>query len=98
MTARTQAADAFGRLAQGYGDGDDADWRDRALCTQTDPEIFFPEPGATTGLSREVTRRMCRECPVRPECLNLALATVPAPPGIWGGTTERERRRLKRAA
>jgi WhiB family transcriptional regulator, redox-sensing transcriptional regulator len=97
MTAKA-AADAFGRLAQDGSSGDGADWRDQALCTQTDPEVFFPAQGVTTGLSRRVTRQMCQACPVRPECLAFALAIEPVPAGIWGGMTERERRLLKRQA
>jgi WhiB family redox-sensing transcriptional regulator len=98
MTVKTQAAVAFGRLAQDSSSGDGADWRDQALCTQTDPEAFFPAQDVTTGLTRRVTRRMCQDCPVRPECLEFALTLESVPAGIWGGMTERERRLLKRQA
>jgi WhiB family redox-sensing transcriptional regulator len=93
---RTRAADAFGRLASDGGRGRGADWRDGAPCTQTDPEAFFPDQGTTTAISRQVTKRMCRECRVSPECLGFALTIEPAPAGIWGGTTSRERGRLRR--
>lgn len=66
-------------------------WQDRALCAQTDPEAFFPEKGGST---REA-KRICQSCPVRAECLEYALAHDERF-GIWGGLSERERRRLKR--
>ncbi len=65
------------------------DWRHSAACTQTDPELFFPEKG---NPSREA-RAVCVRCPVRAECLTDALAQARVY-GVWGGTTERERRRL----
>jgi WhiB family transcriptional regulator, redox-sensing transcriptional regulator len=66
-------------------------WQDRALCAQTDPEAFFPEKGGST---REA-KRICLGCEVRDECLEYALANDERF-GIWGGLSERERRRLKR--
>ena len=69
------------------------DWQDRALCAQTDPEAFFPEKGGST---REA-KRICGSCEVRPECLDYALHNDERF-GIWGGLSERERRRLKRRA
>lgn len=66
-------------------------WRDHSLCAQTDPEAFFPEKGGST---REA-KRVCRACPVRVECLEDALARDERF-GIWGGFSERERRRLKK--
>ena len=74
-------------------DIEDADWHDRALCAQTDPEAFFPEKGGST---REA-KKICEGCPVRAECLAYALAHDERF-GIWGGLSERERRRLKRLA
>ena len=68
-------------------------WQDRALCAQTDPEAFFPEKGGST---REA-KRVCNGCEVRSECLDYALANDERF-GIWGGLSERERRKLKRAA
>ena len=70
---------------------DDDQWQDRALCSQTDPEAFFPEKGGST---REA-KRICMGCEVRGECLDYALANDERF-GIWGGLSERERRRLKR--
>jgi WhiB family redox-sensing transcriptional regulator len=68
-------------------------WQDRALCAQTDPEAFFPEKGGST---REA-KRVCSSCEVRAECLEYALAHDERF-GIWGGLSERERRKLKRRA
>lgn len=69
----------------------DDQWQERALCAQTDPEAFFPEKGGST---REA-KRICLGCEVRDECLEYALANDERF-GIWGGLSERERRRLKR--
>jgi WhiB family transcriptional regulator, redox-sensing transcriptional regulator len=69
----------------------DEQWQERALCAQTDPEAFFPEKGGST---REA-KRICMGCEVRAECLEYALAHDERF-GIWGGLSERERRRLKR--
>ncbi len=66
-------------------------WQERALCAQTDPEAFFPDKGGST---REA-KRVCLSCEVRGECLEYALAHDERF-GIWGGLSERERRRLKR--
>ena len=66
-------------------------WQERALCSQTDPEAFFPEKGGST---REA-KRICQACEVKPECLEYALAHDERF-GIWGGLSERDRRRLKR--
>jgi WhiB family redox-sensing transcriptional regulator len=75
-------------------DGDEEpDWQENALCAQTDPEAFFPEKGGST---REA-KRICSGCDVRAECLEYALAHDERF-GIWGGLSERERRRLRRAA
>lgn len=72
-------------------DIDDEQWQERALCAQTDPEAFFPEKGGST---REA-KRICMGCEVRDACLEYALAHDERF-GIWGGLSERERRRLKR--
>jgi WhiB family redox-sensing transcriptional regulator len=66
-------------------------WQDQALCAQTDPEAFFPEKGGST---REA-KRICVGCEVKQECLEYALMQDERF-GIWGGLSERERRRLKR--
>lgn len=66
-------------------------WQERALCAQTDPEAFFPEKGGSTREAKKV----CTGCEVRAECLEYALAHDERF-GIWGGLSERERRKLKR--
>jgi WhiB family redox-sensing transcriptional regulator len=68
-------------------------WQERALCAQTDPEAFFPEKGGSTREAKKV----CASCEVRAECLDYALANDERF-GIWGGLSERERRKLKRRA
>ncbi len=82
-----------GAFAAGGDDAGELAWQDRALCAQTDPEAFFPEKGGST---REA-KRVCRGCEVRAECLEYALEHDERF-GIWGGLSERERRRLKREA
>ncbi len=74
----------------GLFDAVDQDWQEQALCAQTDPEAFFPEKGGST----RDAKRICRACPVRDECLEFALEHDERF-GIWGGLSERERRRLK---
>jgi WhiB family redox-sensing transcriptional regulator len=66
-------------------------WQERALCAQTDPESFFPEKGGSTREAKKV----CLACEVRSDCLEYALANDERF-GIWGGLSERERRRLKK--
>ncbi|WRL67015.1 WhiB family transcriptional regulator [Blastococcus brunescens] len=71
-------------------DAGEEGWRADALCAETDPEAFFPEKGGST---REA-KRVCTGCTVRAECLEFAL-TNDERFGIWGGLSERERRRLR---
>ncbi|WP_457001292.1 WhiB family transcriptional regulator [Geodermatophilus sp. SYSU D00814] len=71
-------------------EGGSAAWRLDALCAETDPEAFFPEKGGST---REA-KRVCAGCSVRTECLEFALANDERF-GIWGGLSERERRRVR---
>lgn len=66
-------------------------WQTDALCAQTDPEAFFPEKGGSTRDAKKV----CSACTVRSECLEYALANDERF-GIWGGLSERERRRLRK--
>ena len=68
-------------------------WQTDALCAQTDPEAFFPEKGGST----RDAKRICTSCDVRGECLEYALSNDERF-GIWGGLSERERRKLKRRA
>jgi WhiB family redox-sensing transcriptional regulator len=68
-------------------------WQTDALCSQTDPEAFFPEKGGST----RDAKRVCTSCDVKSECLEYALQNDERF-GIWGGLSERERRKLKRRA
>jgi WhiB family redox-sensing transcriptional regulator len=74
-------------------DDDGSAWQASAVCSQTDPEAFFPEKGGSTREAKSV----CKLCEVRQECLEYAL-THDERYGIWGGLSERERRKLKRRA
>lgn len=72
----------------------DADWRSRAACQDVDPGIFFPgraEPGEKDPGA--VAKAVCRACPVTQQCLEVGMAERF---GVWGGASERERRRLRR--
>lgn len=71
----------------------DLSWQDRALCAEADPELFFPGNGHADHA--EDAKQVCRACPVKAECLDYALATGQEY-GVWGGTSEQERRRMKR--
>jgi len=66
-------------------------WQSDALCAQTDPEAFFPEKGGST----RDAKRICTGCSVRAQCLEYALENDERF-GIWGGLSERERRKLRR--
>ncbi|MEV0173126.1 WhiB family transcriptional regulator [Streptomyces sp. NPDC050803] len=73
-----------------------SNWRDRARCRGADPELFFPLSG--TGPSRrqiEEAKAVCHRCPVRGRCLAWALEAGEES-GVWGGTDEDERRRMRR--
>jgi WhiB family transcriptional regulator, redox-sensing transcriptional regulator len=84
---------AHGTFSVGADGVEDPGWQERALCAQTDPEAFFPEKGGSTREAKKV----CRACEVRADCLEYALEHDERF-GIWGGMSERERRRLKREA
>jgi len=66
-------------------------WQEEANCLGVDPDLFFPERGASTRKAKSV----CRSCEVRADCLEYALAHGEKF-GIWGGLSERERRRVRR--
>lgn len=68
-------------------------WQADALCAQTDPEAFFPEKGGST----RDAKRICSGCEVKAQCLEYALQNDERF-GIWGGLSERERRKLKKRA
>ena len=78
-------------------DWDLEDWRERSSCRDTDPALFFPV--GTTGIALEqiaAAKAVCRDCDVRGACLEFALATNQES-GVWGGTSEEERRKLRKA-
>jgi len=66
-------------------------WRQRAACRGVDPDIFYP----VSDEEAEESKAICAECPVRQPCLEYALANRERD-GVWGGATERERRRIIR--
>lgn len=75
---------------------DGSGWRGHAACRDSDPDLFFPV--GTTGAALEqieAARAVCSRCPVREECLEFALATNQEA-GVWGGTSEEERRALRK--
>lgn len=69
----------------------EADWMERGKCRDMDPAVFFPND----GMGVQVAQRICAECPVREECLEYALENR-VDHGVWGGASERERRRILR--
>lgn len=66
-------------------------WMVDAACVGVDPDLFFPEPGASVQEAKAV----CAGCPVREECLDYAMSHHENW-GIWGGVTARERARMRR--
>ena len=75
---------------------EDGAWRSQSACRDTDPDLFFPV--GTTGpaiVQIESAKKVSMECEVRQPCLEFALTTN-QDSGIWGGTSEEERRKLRR--
>lgn len=70
----------------------DPNWRDRGRCAEADPELFFPH---ASGQKATEAKRICRSCPVQPECLAFAFRTNQRG-GIWGGLNEKERNQIRR--
>ena len=66
-------------------------WRQRAACRGVDPDIFYP----VSEEESEEAKSICRVCAVRETCLEFALGNRERD-GVWGGATERERRRMLR--
>ena len=75
------------------GEVPEGDWTELAVCAQVDPEMFFPEKGGAT----KEAKRLCFTCEVRKQCLDYAMANEERF-GVWGGHSERERRKMLRAA
>ncbi|WP_081746755.1 WhiB family transcriptional regulator [Arthrobacter sp. H5] len=80
-------------IGHDFDDEGELGWQADALCAQTDPEAFFPEKGGSTRDAKKV----CGACTVKSQCLEYALANDERF-GIWGGLSERERRRLRKRA
>jgi WhiB family redox-sensing transcriptional regulator len=70
---------------------DQLSWQDYANCRGADADLFFPERGASTRRAKSI----CGACEVRRECLEYAIVNGEKF-GIWGGMSERERRRVRR--
>lgn len=70
---------------------DELSWQDYANCRGADADLFFPERGASTRKAKAI----CKACEVKGECLDYALDNGEKF-GIWGGMSERERRRVRR--
>jgi WhiB family redox-sensing transcriptional regulator len=72
-------------------------WRAQAACRDVDPDLFFPLGSTGAALAHiAAAKAVCLACPVREDCLEFALATN-QDSGIWGGTSEEERRQIRRA-
>jgi len=65
------------------------------ICAQTDPDLFFPDSAAESQLNLKQVRPLCRECEFKTPCLEYALK-FPDLHGIWAGTTETERKIMRR--
>ena len=88
---------ALALTADSYDTLDNDDWRELAACRDTSPDLFFPV--GTTGPAIEQiaqAKAVCATCEVQTLCLEYALATN-QDSGVWGGTSEEERRKLRRA-
>jgi WhiB family transcriptional regulator, redox-sensing transcriptional regulator len=69
----------------------DSEWMARGSCRDEPPSTFFP----TDGVGVERARRICADCPVASPCLEYALRNR-IDHGVWGGASERQRRRILR--
>lgn len=92
MSVSSVAAPAWKRA----NEWDRGDWRQRAACRHSDPDLFFPIGDTGPAVEHaEAAKMVCRQCPVRGDCLEYALTTN-QDAGVWGGATEEERRKLRR--
>ncbi len=85
---REQATSALGSGALANSISPE-EWMRKGLCTTVPPSTFFPSDGAGVHLAKKI----CAECPVKEVCLQYALEAR-IDHGIWGGESERERRRI----
>lgn len=79
------------KKSKGLDIAPDKSWQDFANCLGVDPDLFFPDRGASNREAKEI----CRGCVVRNDCLEYALSQGEKF-GIWGGMSERERRKYRR--
>ena len=79
-----------GKLIEALAVGE-LSWQDYANCRGADADLFFPERGASTRKAKAI----CNACDVKGECLDFAIVQGEKF-GIWGGMSERERRRVRR--
>jgi WhiB family redox-sensing transcriptional regulator len=83
-------------LLQRRKDAAGIDWRHYAACRDVDPDLFFPLGTGGASLPQiEQAKQVCRTCPVSKACLRWALDNTAG--GVWGGTTEEERRRQRQS-
>lgn len=68
-------------------------WMDEALCKGVDPDVFFPVSAKDEADEARHAKSICAQCPVREACLDYAITYDER--GIWGGTTEGQRRRIR---
>jgi WhiB family transcriptional regulator, redox-sensing transcriptional regulator len=74
-----------------------ADWRSQSACKDSDPELFFPLSAWGPSLTQLATAKaICARCEVTAECLRFALSSGQEY-GVWGGTSEDERKAMRRA-
>lgn len=75
------------------------DWRDRSACLDEDPDLFFPVGKTGPQVLRQIdeAKAVCRRCDVQEQCLAWSVESGQVH-GVWGGTSEDERRRIKRRA
>jgi WhiB family redox-sensing transcriptional regulator len=88
---------ALALSAESYDFVENDNWREYAACRDTSPDLFFPI--GTTGPAIEQiaqAKAVCRSCDAQSACLEFALSTN-QDSGVWGGTSEEERRKLRRA-
>ena len=88
---------ALALSVESYASVENDDWRDRSACRDTSPDLFFPV-GTTGPAIEQITeaKAVCATCEAQGPCLEYAMVTN-QDSGVWGGTSEEERRKLRRA-
>ena len=72
-------------------------WWSEAACQYADPDLFFPVSSTGRGGEEARAKVICARCPVRAQCLDYAMAAGSPLQGIWGGTSDQDRARLRRS-